>query len=134
MKKFPFREHNARIPSIKGEGNQTNISNDDDENPHLHLHLLTHPQQQVMHIRCTDKVCSNCANQETSGCGSVGTQIQSKRRSSFSDMDSPSLREDVDSVKCKIHGQRKSSKNRSSQKLCHIHGSTNAGENITIMF
>ena len=87
----------------EGRINQAN-DDDDDEHPHLHLHLLTHPQQQAMHIRCTDKVCSNCANATTPGaCGSVGIQLQSKRRS-FSDMDSPSLREDVDAVECTIHG------------------------------
>ena len=122
--------HNFKESKSHRDGgiNQVDITTDDDENPHLHLHLLTHPEQQAMHIRCTDKVCSNCANEMPSGCGSVGIQLQSKRHS-FSDMDSPSLREDVDSVECKIHGHnaKNSAQNRTSQYKCHVHGSTNPG-------
>ena len=76
--------------------------NEDDEHPHLHLHLLTHPQQQAMHIQCSDKICSNCAKADDATDGAANSHLQGKRRS-FSDMDSPSLREDIDSLECKPH-------------------------------
>ena len=78
-------------------------TNEDDEHPHLHLHLLTHPQQQAMHIQCSNKICSNCANADDATDGAGESHPQGKRRS-FSDMDSPSLREDIDPLECKTHG------------------------------
>ena len=104
---------------------------DDDENPHLHLHLLTHPKQQSMHIRCTDKICSNCANIDPSSSAEIQTQ---SKRNSFSDMDSPSLRDDMDSIECRIHGltKKKSAKHYTSQRRCYVHGSIDQGKFLSI--
>ena len=104
-------------------------SNNEDENPHLHLHLLTHPDQQAMHIRCTDKVCSTCAN--SAPIGSAEILLQSARYS-FSDMDSPSLRDEADQGECKIHGPIGKISNIAfnSQNKCFVHGTNAPGNNI----
>ena len=107
-----------------------NNKNEDDEHPHLHLHLLTHPQQQAMHIQCSDKVCSNCANADDATDGAANSHPQGKRRS-FSDMDSPSLREDIDSLECKPHvhmGKQGSQKVFPSQNKCLKHSSDELGK------
>ena len=105
---------------------QDGKDNEEDENPHLHLHLLTHPDQQAMHIRCTDKVCSSCAN--SAPIGSAEILLQSARYS-FSDMDSPSLREDLDPGLCKIHGLTGKISNVpfTGQKKCFVHGTNEPG-------
>ena len=111
----------------EGDINQDEIINEDDENPHLHLHLLTHPQQQAMHIRCSDQVCSSCANELPKS--STEIQLQPKRHS-VSDMDdSPSLREDIETSECKIHGHVgiKSTKTYTTQNKCFVHGSNERG-------
>ena len=111
----------------EGDINQEEIINEDDENPHLHLHLLTHPQQQAMHIRCTDQVCSSCANDVPKS--STEIQLQTKRHS-VSDMDdSPSLREDMETSECKIHGHVgiMSTKTYTTQNKCFVHGSNERG-------
>ena len=107
-----------------------NNKNEDDEHPHLHLHLLTHPQQQAMHIQCSDKVCSNCANADDATDGAANSHLQGKRRS-FSDMDSPSLREDIDSLERKtlVHmGKQGSQQVFPSQNKCLKHSSDELGK------
>ena len=107
-----------------------NNKNEDDEHPHLHLHLLTHPQQQAMHIQCSDKICSNCANADDATDGAANSHPQGKRRS-FSDMDSPSLREDIDSLECKPHvhmGKQGSQQVFPSQNKCLKHSSDELGK------
>ena len=110
--------------------NHTEILTDDDENPHIHLHLLTHPHQQAMHIRCTDKVCSNCANVLASGENSAeGTQITTDKYS-FNEIEWTNLRDNSDIVGCKVHGHngKNSIRNLNAQAKCHIHGSTALGK------
>ena len=108
---------------------QDGKNNEEDENPHLHLHLLTHPDQQSMHIRCSDKVCSTCANAAPIGSAEILLQTA---RYSFSDMDSPSLRDEIDPGECKIHGITGKVNNvtYNSQNKCFVHGTKNTGNII----
>ena len=103
-----------------------NITNDDDENPHLHLHLLTHPHQQAMHIRCTNQICSSCANPLTSDCGSVGMHLPAHAQS-FSVFEMSDLREHVNAVGCKLHGQKTNTSDSNSPFTCHVHGTKTSG-------
>ena len=125
------KTHNTGKTNINITATVDNIvqdvkNNEEEENPHLHLHLLTHPDQQAMHIRCTDKVCSTCANSAPSGSAEI--LLQSTRHS-FSDMDSPSLRDEIEPGECKLHGYTGKFSNiaYTSKNKCFVHGTNNPG-------